>query len=49
MREIVDVVPMEEYFLRITFDDSATEIVDMKPLMKRGVFKPLWNKDLRES
>jgi hypothetical protein len=45
MREIVEVIPIEDYHLKITFDDDVTEVVDMKPLMKRQAFQPLWDED----
>jgi hypothetical protein len=41
VREIAKVKPIEGRRLEITFDDGATAIVDIKPLMKRQVFQPL--------
>jgi len=45
MREIVQVIPIEDYCVKITFDDGVTAFVDMKPLMKRKIFEPLWDED----
>lgn len=44
MREILEVIPQEDYRLEIVFDDGERAIVDVKPLMKRQVFKPLMDK-----
>ncbi len=46
MREIVKVIPTEDYRLEIAFDDGAKASVDVKPLMKRKVFKQLKDKSL---
>jgi hypothetical protein len=43
MRKIINVVPLEGYRLEITFEGEATEIVDIKPLLKRPLFLPLWD------
>jgi len=45
MREITEVVPTEDYRLKIVFDDGETAIVDVKPLMKREIFQPLMDKN----
>lgn len=45
MREIVEVIPLENHFLEIKFDDGVTAVIDMKPLMEREVFQALWNED----
>lgn len=44
MREIVKVIPTDDYQLEIAFDDGERAIVDVKPLMKRKVFQPLKDK-----
>lgn len=44
MREIIEVIPRENYRLEIAFDDGERAIVDVKPLMKRRVFQPLKDK-----
>jgi len=44
MREITEVIPTEDYRLKIAFDDGERAIVDVKPLMKRKVFQPLKDK-----
>jgi hypothetical protein len=41
MREIIKVIPIEDYRIEITFDDGQEAIVDIKPLMKRQVFHAL--------
>jgi len=44
MREIVEVIPRDDYRLEIGFDDRERAIVDVKPLMNRKVFRPLTDK-----
>jgi len=46
MREIIEVIPRENYRLEIAFGDGERAIVDVKPLMKRKVFQPLKDKSL---
>jgi len=41
MREIVEVIPRDNYRLEIGFDDGERATVDIKPLMKRRIFQPL--------
>lgn len=41
MREIVQVIPRDDYRLELTFDDGEIAVIDVKPLMKRSVFQPL--------
>jgi len=41
MREILEVMPREDYRLEIVFDDGEKATVDLKPLMTRKVFHPL--------
>ncbi len=43
MRKIVDVIPREDHLLDIRFDDGSKAMVDVKPLMGRRVFEPLWD------
>ena len=45
MREIAQVIRREDYCLEIAFDDGDRVIVDVKPLMNRGIFRPLWDED----
>ena len=45
MKKIVNVKPLEDYKLLITFDNNIRKIKDMKPYLKKGVFKKLSNKD----
>lgn len=44
MREILEVIPREDYRLEIVFEDGERATVDVKPLMKRKVFQPLKDK-----
>jgi hypothetical protein len=44
MREIVEVIPRDDYRLEIGFDDGERAVVDLKLLMKREVFRPLTDK-----
>jgi len=41
MREIVEVIPKDDYLLEICFADGQKATVDVKPLMKRRIFQPL--------
>lgn len=45
MQEIIDVKPMEDYKLLITFKNSEKKVKDMKPYLEKDVFKKLRNKD----
>lgn len=44
MREVIDVEPMENYQLLLTFDNQIKKIKDMKPYLEKGVFKRLKDK-----
>lgn len=41
MREIIEVEALEEYQLKITFDNGEIKIKDMKPYLDKGIFKKL--------
>ena len=41
MREIIDVKPLKDYKLLLTFDNKEQKIKDMKPYLNNGVFKKL--------
>ena len=41
MREIINVEPLEDYKLLLTFDNNVKKIKDMKPYLEKGVFKKL--------
>lgn len=43
MGKIVKALPREDYRLEIWFDDDHSVVVDIKPLMKRKIFQPLWD------
>jgi hypothetical protein len=45
MRDIVQVIPKADYLLEVAFNDGTRAAVDVKPLMNRGVFKPLRDKN----
>ena len=42
---ITDAVYIEEYKLRLTFNNGAVRIVDFVPLMQKGICKKLLDKD----
>lgn len=41
LRKIVNVKPLEDYKLLLTFDNNVKKIKDMKPYLDKGVFKKL--------
>lgn len=41
MRKIIDVKPLEDYKLLLTFDNGIKKIKDMKPYLDKGIFKAL--------
>ena len=45
MREIIEVEALEEYQLKLTFDNGEIKIKDMKPYLDKGIFKKL--KDIK--
>ena len=46
MREVIDVKPIEDYQLLLTFDNKEKKIKDMKPYLNKGVFKKLKEKSV---
>ena len=38
---VLDVEVIKDFILRLAFDDGTVKIVDVKPLLKGPVFKPL--------
>ena len=44
MIKIVEVKPIEDYKLLLTFDNNVKKIKDMKPYLDKGVFKKLKDK-----
>ena len=48
MRKIINVKPLENYELEITFDDNVIKVKDMKPYLSRGVFQALRDKRILE-
>lgn len=49
MREIIEVKPLNDYKLLLTFNNGEKRIKDMKPYLDRGIFKQLRNKEFFES
>lgn len=49
MRKIIDVKPLEDYKLLLTFDNNIKKIKDMKPYLNKGVFKVLQDKSIFNS
>ncbi len=45
MKKIIDVKPLENYKLILTFDNNEKKIKDMKPYLEKGIFKKLKDKD----
>lgn len=38
---VVDVKPMEDYRLFLTFENGEKRVFDMKPYLEKGIFKEL--------
>lgn len=49
MRKIIKVKVLEDYKLELTFDNNVVKIKDMKPLLDKGVFKELKDKEKFDS
>ncbi len=45
MREVIKVKVLEDYKLELTFDNNVKKIKDIKPLLEKGVFKKLKEKE----
>lgn len=44
MRQIINVQTLDEYRLKLTFDNNVIKVKDMKPYLNKGVFKELKDK-----
>lgn len=49
MKKIVDVKPLDNYMLLLTFSNNEKRIKDMKPYLDKGIFKKLNDKNLFNS
>lgn len=49
MKEIIKVQPLEDYKLLLVFENNEKRIKDMKPYLKKGIFKELKDKDFFNS
>ena len=45
MKRIVEVEVLDNYELLVTFDNGEKRIKDMKPYLKKGIFKKLNDKE----
>ena len=45
MKEIIEVKPLEDYKLLLTFDNKEKRIKDMKPYLEKGIFQKLKDKN----
>ena len=43
--EVVQVIPHENYTVEILFQDGKIVVYDVKPLLQKGIFKKLEDKD----
>ncbi|SHH49634.1 DUF2442 domain-containing protein [Clostridium grantii] len=43
---VVDVKPLQEYTLLLTFENGEKRIFDMKPYLSKGIFRDLKNEDM---
>ena len=41
MREVIKAEAIENYKLKLTFDNGETKIKDMKPYLDKGIFRKL--------
>ena len=49
MHKIINVQPLENYLLLLTFSNNEKRIQDMKPYLNKGVFKKLKDKEFFNS
>ncbi len=42
----VDVMPLENYKIKVGFEDGVSGIIDLNSLIEKGIFKTLKNKQL---
>ena len=45
MIKVIKVKVLEDYNLELTFDNNVVKIKDMKPLLNKGIFKKLRDKE----
>ena len=45
MKKIIEVKPLDDYMILLTFSNNEKRIKDMKPYLDKGVFKKLKDKD----
>ena len=43
---VVDVKPLQDYTLLLTFENGEKRTFDMKPYLGKGIFRDLKNKDM---
>lgn len=46
LHQIIDVIPLEDFRLEITFDDGEVRVFDLKPYLSGSLFTPLQNIEL---
>ncbi len=46
MKEIVDVCTLDDYKLKLTFNNGEIRVKDMKPHLDKGIFKILKDKSV---
>lgn len=46
---VINVKPLKNYKLMLTFDTNEVKVFDMKPFLDQGVFKPLNDESLFNS
>lgn len=49
MKKVINVKPLDDYKILLTFDNNEKRIKDMKPYLNNGVFKKLKNKSFFNS
>lgn len=49
MNRIIDVKPLDDYKILVTFDNGEKRIKDMKPYLEKGVFKKLKDEEFFKS
>lgn len=49
MNRIKEVQPLKDYKILVTFDNGEKRIKDMKPYLKKGVFKKLKDEEIFKS
>ena len=49
MKKVIEVNPLDNYRILLTFSNNEKRIKDMKPYLNKGVFKKLKNKEFFNS